>query len=191
MIIGSTAKYSFGDDAWPGGQIAFDTNPDSAVVYINGKKVGYTPITETPIDSGFNNITIKKRNYYTYTRRIYTKAYKHEQHAGFVKLQMVSKYPKNTKSALEVKFGYLDSVPLLKFHDTSGFPKGLEGCETVIINALVDKQGKVVKTTPFRPSGNHVADSFSLAVIKRSQFTPAMTSFHEPIKYWVKVPINF
>jgi TonB family protein len=191
VIISTTVKYSSGDEGWPGGFITLDTSPDSAAVYINGVKLGYTPIIGAIIDSGFTSIKIKKSYYHTYTRRIYTNAYKQEHHAGFVNLQLLSENKKQN-SALVAKFGCLDSLPVLnKIRNTGGFPKGMSGCEKVVLNVLVDKHGKVIKTKLFKSSGNHIADSLASEVIKRSQFTPAMTSFHEPINCWVKVPLTF
>jgi protein TonB len=60
---------------------------------------------------------------------------------------------------------------------------------TVIVRALVDKNGRVVKTN-IDKSDNQVLSDAAVDAVKATPFTPAIQN-KMPVSVWVQIPVNF
>jgi protein TonB len=65
---------------------------------------------------------------------------------------------------------------------------GVEG--TVIIQALIDTKGNVVKTRVLKSLGNNGCDEAAIAAIRKTKWKPAMQR-DKPVKVWVSIPVIF
>jgi len=66
--------------------------------------------------------------------------------------------------------------------------KGFEG--TVVLEVLVDENGKIKELKLFRSSGHAILDRAAVASVKKWLFAPGVIN-GTPSKMWVKVPIRF
>ena len=64
---------------------------------------------------------------------------------------------------------------------------GIEG--KVIVRALIDKKGKVLKTE-IEKSDSKILDQSAINAIRKTKFTPA-TKDNKPFKFWVTIPVMF
>ncbi len=65
------------------------------------------------------------------------------------------------------------------------------GCQgNVVLEVLIDKQGKVIDLRVFSSSGYSILDKTAKASVKKWLFEPGMRGV-EKIEMWVKVPIRF
>lgn len=86
-----------------------------------------------------------------------------------------------------------EAVPLYRDNPPPGYPvlarkRGYEG--TVILEVLVNKNGRVTDLKIFHSSGYAILDEAALATVKDWQFQPGKRG-ETAIDMWVRVPIRF
>ena len=89
--------------------------------------------------------------------------------------------------------GIREAIPLYRENPPPGYPriarrKGYEG--TVVLEVLVNPEGKVADSRIFRSCGHSVLDKAAMKSIRNWLFEPGMRG-DKKVEMWVKVPIRF
>ncbi len=84
--------------------------------------------------------------------------------------------------------------PLLPFSEIFYYPTlakegGLEG--KVVIDALIDTNGNIIKTEIVATSGSELLDYAAVDIIRKQKYRPAIVPNDKKIKCWISVPIVF
>ena len=85
------------------------------------------------------------------------------------------------------------AVPMYKQNPAPKYPriarrKGYQG--TVLIEVLVNREGRVKDARLLQSSGHSILDKAALGSVKTWIFDPAMKG-EEKVEMWVKVPVRF
>ncbi len=93
----------------------------------------------------------------------------------------------------QVTYTLQEAKPLYKKNPPPDYPKlarrrGYEG--TVILEVLVDEDGRVKDMRLFRSSKHRMLDRAAMASVKKWLFKPGMRG-RETVEMWVKIPIRF
>jgi len=86
-----------------------------------------------------------------------------------------------------------EAIPLYRINPPPQYPalaisRGYQG--TVLLEVLVDKNGRVGDLQVFKSSGYPVLDKKALAAVKNWLFEPGMKK-NKTVEMWVRVPIRF
>jgi len=87
----------------------------------------------------------------------------------------------------------LEARPIYRINPPPEYPMiaRKRGCQgNVVLEVLIDKQGKVIDLRVFSSSGYSILDKTAKASVKKWLFEPGMRGV-EKIEMWVKVPIRF
>jgi periplasmic protein TonB len=85
------------------------------------------------------------------------------------------------------------SVPLYALNPPPAYPplarrRNYQG--TVMLDVLVDRQGRATQVNVARSSGHTLLDQSALESVRRWRFEPARR-FGQPVEMWVQVPVRF
>lgn len=108
----------------------------------------------------------------------------------------------NDRSSAEAKQSFLDSqgfnsvkkaIPIYDNNPSPEYPliarrRGFQG--TVVLEVMVDRNGRVGDLKVFKSSGYKVLDRAALASVREWMFKPAIKG-NEKIEMWVRVPVCF
>jgi protein TonB len=94
---------------------------------------------------------------------------------------------------LRVAHTLREAKPLYQNNPPPEYPRlarkrGYEG--TVVLEVLVDEEGRVEDMRLFRSSEHRILDKAAMASVKKWLFEPGMRG-GEPVEMWVKIPIRF
>ena len=86
-----------------------------------------------------------------------------------------------------------EAIPLYRINPPPKYPalairRGYQG--TVLLEVLVDKNGRVGDLQVFKSSGYPVLDKKALAAVKDWLFEPGMKE-NKTVEMWVRIPIRF
>ena len=84
--------------------------------------------------------------------------------------------------------------PLVPFAEIFYYPTlakdgGLEG--RAMIDALIDTDGKIMKTIIASSSGTDLLDYAAVDIVRKQRYTPAIAPNDQKVKVWVSTPIVF
>ncbi|MBW2591131.1 MAG: energy transducer TonB [Deltaproteobacteria bacterium] len=87
----------------------------------------------------------------------------------------------------------LEARPIYRINPPPSYPniarkRGYQG--NVVLEALIDKKGKVLDLRIFSSSGHRILDKTAIASVKKWLFEPGMRG-SDKIEMWVRVPIRF
>jgi protein TonB len=87
----------------------------------------------------------------------------------------------------------LEARPIYRINPPPSYPiiarkRGYQG--NVVLEVLIDKQGKVIDLRVFSSSGYSILDKTAIASVKKWLFEPGMRG-PDKIEMWVRVPIRF
>lgn len=84
--------------------------------------------------------------------------------------------------------------PLVPFAEIFYYPKlakdgGLEG--RAMIDALIDTDGKIIKTTISSLSGTDLLDYAAVDIVRKQRYTPAIGPNNQKVKVWLSTSVVF
>jgi len=87
----------------------------------------------------------------------------------------------------------LEARPIYRINPPPSYPiiarkRGYQG--NVVLEVLINKQGKVIDLRVFSSSGYSILDKTAIASVKKWLFEPGMRG-NDKIEMWVRVPIQF
>jgi protein TonB len=99
----------------------------------------------------------------------------------------------DTSESLSTAHVVREAIPLYQINPPPQYPasaisRGYQG--TVLLEVLVDKNGKVSDLRVFKSSGYPVLDKKALAAVKDWLFKPGMKE-NKTVAMWVRIPIRF
>ena len=99
----------------------------------------------------------------------------------------------DTGESLSTAHVVREAIPLYRINPPPQYPasaisRGYQG--TVLLEVLVDKNGKVSDLRVFKSSGYPVLDKKALAAVKDWLFKPGMKE-NKTVAMWVRIPIRF
>ena len=99
----------------------------------------------------------------------------------------------DTSESLSTAHVVREAIPLYRINPPPQYPasaisRGYQG--TVLLEVLVDKNGKVSDLRVFKSSGYPVLDKKALAAVKDWLFKPGMKE-NKTVAMWVRIPIRF
>jgi protein TonB len=101
--------------------------------------------------------------------------------------------PAESFDAADVQASVQASVPLYDLNPAPVYPaaarrRNLEG--TVLLEVLVDRDGRAAQVRVLRGSGHAMLDRSALDSVRQWRFTPALRG-GRPQEMWVQVPVRF
>lgn len=106
---------------------------------------------------------------------------------------VTSSTPVDHKAAINVTQSVLEARPIYRINPPPSYPflarkRGYQG--HVVLEALINQQGKVIDLRIFSSSGHSILDKAAMASVKKWSFQPGMRG-PDKIQMWVRVPIKF
>ncbi|MBW1821696.1 MAG: energy transducer TonB [Deltaproteobacteria bacterium] len=99
----------------------------------------------------------------------------------------------NQKTEIPGAQTILEARPIYRINPPPSYPiiarkRGYQG--NVVLEVLINKQGKVIDFRVFSSSGYSILDKTAIASVKKWLFQPGMRG-SDKIEMWVRVPIRF
>ncbi|MDY6792998.1 MAG: energy transducer TonB [Thermodesulfobacteriota bacterium] len=106
---------------------------------------------------------------------------------------VISSAPTDHQAVIHTSQSLLEAKPMYRVNPPPLYPliarkRGYQG--HVILEALINQQGKVIDIRVFSSSGHSILDKAAMASVKKWSFQPGMLGT-EKIEMWVRVPIRF
>lgn len=106
---------------------------------------------------------------------------------------IISSTTVNQKTEIPGVQAILEARPIYRINPPPSYPniakkRGYQG--NVVLEVLINKQGKVIDLRIFSTSGYSILDKTAIASVKKWLFEPGMRG-SDKIEMWVRVPIRF